>query len=235
MLTEVRIILVNPSHPGNVGATARAMKNMGLSELYLVSPEQFPSKEAVIRASGADDLLANACVVPDLMTALRDCVMVYGTSARVRALEKPTLPPREAATEILCDKVKSAIVFGRESTGLTNEELAICHRHIVIPTSEGYRSLNLASAVQVIAHELRVPALAETVTEPQFISQREIASADQVLGFYEHLQNVLIDIKFLDPKQPKMLMQRLQRLFNRAHLDITELNILRGILSRVER
>lgn len=232
MFEHIRIILVSPSHPGNIGATARAMKNMGLTELYLVRPKDFPSQQAIIRASGADDVLAEACVVESLSSALQDCHVVYGTSARTRSLEKPTATPRQAAAAIAKHPVKTAIVFGRESTGLTNEELAICHQHIIIPTAE-YRSLNLAAAVQVISYELRIAASEGEGTVA--IEERSTASVDQILGFYQQLQRVLIDIKFLDPKQPKMLMQRLQRLFNRAQLDTTELNILRGILSRVER
>lgn len=234
MLSNIRMVLVNPSHPGNIGATARAMKNMGLYELYLVQPEQFPSKEAVVRASGADDILSAAIIVPTLTDALQGCSLIYGTSARTRTLEKPTVTPRQCAAAITTEAIKVAIVFGRENSGLTNEELSICHQHIVIPTDEEFSSLNLASAVQVISYELRVAYLdknSSILSKPM----RNLAAAEQVIGFYEHLESVLVAIKFLDPKQPKMLMQRLQRLFNRAYLDVTEINILRGILSRVER
>lgn len=235
MLEQVRIILVNPSHPGNIGATARAMKNMGLSELCLVAPDRFPDGEATARASGADDILESAEVVTNIEQAVLGCGLVLGTSARERRLEKPLLSPSEAATEVKSlGNQKTALLFGRESIGLTNEELSLCHAHIVIPTVEEFSSLNLAQAVQIICYALRVAELGCDKAPTLFTEERELASADQVFGFYDHLQQTLIEIKFLNPSQPKMLMQRLQRLFNRAQLDSTEINILRGILSRVE-
>lgn len=235
MLNQIRIILVEPSHPGNIGAAARAMKNMGLSQLYLVAPAKDPyCGEAIARASGADDVLESAVVVHNMADALVDCERVYGTSARQRTLEKPLLDVREAAAEILAGPRSTvAILFGRESSGLTNAELSLCHQHIIIPTDEIFSSLNLAAAVQIISYELRQAAELTPPREPA--EQRELATADQVLGFYQHLEQTLADIGFLDPKQPKMLMQRLQRLFNRCEIDTTEINILRGILSKVDQ
>ncbi len=232
MPTNTRIILVNTTHPGNIGAAARAMKNMGLSELYLVEPKAFPHQDATVRAAGADDILANAVVVPDLTLALEDCKWVFATSARYRNLPWPLCTPRECATQISENREhKAAIVFGRERSGLTNEELAHCHYHVHIPTQTEFSSLNLAAAVQVLAYELFV---AQTTTQPKSTQDTaELATAQQMAGFYEHLKQTLTELEFLDPKQPKLLMQRLHRLFNRAQLELTELNIMRGILSAI--
>jgi len=234
MLQNIRIVLVEPQHPGNVGAAARAMKNMGLSQLYLVAPKSYPNAIATVRAAGADDILANARVVPNIKEALIGCDWVYGTSARERALEKTIVSPRHSAEQICSRAAKAAILFGRERVGLTNEELSICHFHIVIPASENFSSLNLAAAVQVIAYELRMASL-DVAQQQQSVPERELASMDQVLGFYQHLQQTLLAIGFLDPKKPRLLMQRLTRMFNRALLDEREINILRGILSKMDK
>lgn len=233
-LSNIRIVLVNPSHPGNIGAAARAMKNMGLSHLYLVSPETFPHIDAIVRAAGADDLLANAVVVDDFTKALAGCELVLGTSARTRHLPWPLCNPRESAEIIFQhSQHQVAIVFGRERSGLTNDELALCHYHVHIPTNAEYSSLNLAAAVQVIVYELHMAGL---ISQPSSNEQApELATADQVAGFYQHLESTLMNLEFLDPKQPKLLMQRLQRLFNRAQLETKELNILRGILTAVDK
>lgn len=236
---NIRIVLVNPSHPGNVGAVARAMKNMGLKQLYLVSPEDFPNEYAFARASGADDVLADAVVVESVEKAIAPCQWIFGTSARSRMLAWPVKNPRECAQFITKNlPAKVAILFGRESRGLTNEELACCHYHIHIPTDEKFSSLNLAAAVQVLTYELRMAALESInkVTGESNIEREDpLANAMQMDGFYSHLQKVMMDLDFLDPKQPKLLMRRLQRLFNRAHLDEVEVNILRGLLSSIER
>lgn len=237
MLSRVRIVLVETSHPGNIGAAARAMKTMGLSQLVLVSPQKFPNEEATFRAAGADDLLANAIVVNKLADALAGCDWVIGASVRQRKLSRPTLDPKACAQKIRDDIAGNvAIVFGRESSGLTNEELSLCHDQVFIPTNPDFSSLNVASAVQVIAYELRMTMLSDiskmdnknpvNVNDP-------LANAAEVVGFYEQLREVLLIIHFLDEKQPKRLMERLQLLFNRAHLTVTELNILRGILRSV--
>lgn len=234
MLDNIRIVLVSPSHPGNIGAAARAMKNMGLSRLYLVSPEQFPHKDATVRAAGADDLLANAVISESLTAAVADCQLVFATSARSRSLPWPLCTPKECAERIAGSSHQSiAIVFGRESSGLTNEELALCHYHVNIPTKEEFSSLNLAAAVQVIAYELYANHFCDVPVVQQ--SDSVLANAEQIFGLFEHLEIVLEKIDFLDPKQPKLLMQRLQRLFNRAHLEEKEIHILRGILSAVEK
>lgn len=234
MLENIRFILVDTTHPGNIGGAARAMKNMGLSQLYLVNPADFPNKKATVRAAGADDLLANARCVASLEQALEGCELVFGTSARTRALPWPVCNPYECAQKVQSEpKKRMAFVFGRENSGLSNEELALCHYHVHIPTQASFSSLNLAAAVQVIAYELR---MAEEASVPRrFKPVFELAGAEQMVGFYSHLEGVLIDLKFLDPKQPKLLMQRLKRLFNRAQVEKTELNILRGILSAIQK
>lgn len=235
MLNRIRIVLVETSHPGNIGAAARAMKTMGLSQLVLVSPEKFPHHDATFRAAGADDLLSNAIIVNNLGDALTNCEWVIGASIRQRKLSRPIYHPRNCAEKIrdtLTGNV--AIVFGRESSGLTNEELSLCHDQIAIPTDPDFSSLNVASAVQVIAYELRMAMLADATIPLKNTVQDPLANADEVAGFYAHLRKTLLDLHFLDPKQPKRLMERLQLLFNRSHLTITELNILRGILRSIE-
>jgi tRNA (cytidine32/uridine32-2'-O)-methyltransferase len=231
MLTNIRIILVGTSHPGNIGAAARAMKNMGLSRLYLVSPKVFPHVDATARASGADDILANAVVTDSLAEALSNCKLVIGTSARLRDLPMPLFSPREAAAKAIAEAQQHelAIVFGRESSGLTNEELYCCHYQINIPTNAEYSSLNLGAAVQVVVYELYLASLAKPQQNDQF--NAELASADEMELFFNHLQQTLFAIKFLKPTHSRKLMLRLRLLFNRARVDKNELNILRGILT----
>jgi tRNA (cytidine32/uridine32-2'-O)-methyltransferase len=235
MLENIRIILVNTSHPGNIGSAARAMKTMGLSELYLVDPLLFPHAKANEMASNAVDLLEKV-VVADLDTALQDCDLVVGTSTRSRKIPWPLLTPREFAEKAQNQAVftkKIGVLFGREQSGLTNEELHRCHFHIQIPTNPEYSSLNIAAAVQVIAYELRVASLGEKSASETW--DYEWANAQQMESFYDHLEKVLIDIEFLDPKTPRQLMTRLRRLFYRARPDIMEMNILRGILGMIEK
>ena len=236
---RIRVILVNPSHPGNIGATARAMKLMGLSDLVLVEPKRFPDSAATARATGAADLLETATVVSTLAEALTGCVRVYAATARGRSLEIPTASAREWATEIAAtpdDQI--ALIFGRECSGLTNEELGLAHRAICIPTSKEFSSLNLAQAVQIVCYECFV---ARQETEDKVVKERkrekgsEPASMEQMAGLYGHLEKTLTDIEFLKPKQSATLMLRLTRLYNRAELSVNELNILRGILSDTDR
>lgn len=236
MLSRVRIVLIETSHPGNIGAAARAMKTMGLLQLVLVSPLKFPNEEATFRAAGADDLLARALVVNNLADGLVGCDWVIGASVRQRKLSRPILDPRQCAQKIQDDIVGNvAIVLGRESSGLTNEELSLCHDQVAIPTNPDFSSLNVASAVQVIAYELRMMMLSGASTiDLKNHAQDPLANVAEVAGFYTHLRDTLLHVHFLDAKQPKRLMERLQLLFNRAHLTVTELNILRGILRAVE-
>jgi tRNA (cytidine32/uridine32-2'-O)-methyltransferase len=235
MLSNIRIVLVNTSHPGNIGSVARAMKTMGLSELYLVDPHFFPHAKATELASNAADVLDSAVVVPDLDAAVKDCGLVVGTSTRSRKIPWPILNPREFAEKVRAeaDGMKVAVLFGREQSGLTNEELHRCHLHIQIPSNAEYSSLNIAAAVQVIAYELRMASLGGAPTAEEW--DYEWANAEQMENFYVHLEKVLVDIEFLNPDVPRQLMTRLRRLFYRARPDVMEMNILRGILGAVEK
>lgn len=232
---NIKVVLVEPTHPGNIGAAARALKTMGLSRLSLVAPSRFPSAEATARASGADDVLHDAEVVPGYEDALRGCGLVIGTSARARTIPWPKLLPDECATKLVQAAAAGpvALVFGREHSGLRNVELDRCHYLVQIPANPAYSSLNLAAAVQIVAYEIRL-ALARGVDDRPSGSP-EPATAEEMQGVMGHLEQVLSEIGFLNPAQPRQLMRRLRRLFNRAQLDKTEVNILRGILTAVQR
>ncbi|HAU1150482.1 TPA: tRNA (cytosine(32)/uridine(32)-2'-O)-methyltransferase TrmJ [Legionella pneumophila] len=234
-LSSIRIVLVSTSHPGNIGSTARAMKTMGLSALYLVSPKSFPDLKAKEMAAGADDILDAAIVTNTLDEALIGCQLILGTSARPRGLSLPGLIPASCAELIKqqSDNTQVAIVFGREHAGLTNEELLKCHYHINIPSNPDYSSLNLAQAVQIIAYELRMKLLSPRAEVA--LRNEEQATADEIEQFYEHLKEVFIEIKFLRPSNPRRLMQRVRRLFNRINLEKMEVSILRGMLSQVQK
>lgn len=230
----IRVVLVNTSHPGNIGAAARAMKNMGLEDLCLVAPQSFPSAEATARASGADDLLARARRVDTLEEAIADATLVIGASARSRTLPMAALDPRECA-ELVAQQPepgRTAIVFGRERTGLTNDELDRCHFLVRIPTNPEYPSLNLAAAVQVLAYELR---MAVRQSSGSAAARYRLATSDEMERFYQHLEETLIAIDFLDAENPRQLMRRLRRLFGRARPNENEVNILRGILTAVRQ
>jgi TrmH family RNA methyltransferase len=231
----VRFVLVSTSHPGNIGAAARAMKTMCLDRLVLVSPVSFPSAEASARASGAADVLQRAAVVANLDEALSGCRFVVGASARQRSLPWPLLGPRDCARRVLAEAGQGevAVVFGNEQSGLSNEELQRCHILTQIPANPDYSSLNLAMAVQIVAYELRLAAGGEAGLP--VAREAPLANAGDMEYFYQHLERVLRDSGFLDPANPKHLMLRLRRLFNRAELDENEVAILRGILSAVAR
>lgn len=241
-LSGVRVVLVEPSHPGNIGAVARAMKAMGLSRLYLVRPRLFPSAEATARAAGADDLLVGAVVCEELAQALGDCAWAVATSARSRHLPWPGLDPAGCAREALARApAEVALVFGREATGLSNSEIDLCQATVRIPTDDAFPSLNLGGAVQVLSYEVRRAALAGgmAVSLPPLVqrdSEREPRARVGELGaFYAHLERTLIDIGYLDPSTPRLLMRRLRRLFNRTGLLRSELAILRGVLRAAQR
>jgi len=235
MFTNIRIVLVETSHPGNIGAVARAMKTMALERLYLVRPKSFPSAECTARASGADDILENAVVCDDLVGALRDCRLVVGTSARRRTVEWPELAPRQTAERMMAEAAGGpvALVFGRESSGLSNAELDRCHFLAHVPTNPRFSSMNVAATVQLFAYELRMAALASETAAPE--QARAVAGADALEGLHLHLGETLREIGFADPQQSTKLMRRLRRLFNRAQPDLDEVNILRGILSAAQR
>lgn len=229
---NIRIVLVGTTHSGNIGAAARAMKVMGLHRLYLVSPSNFPSGEATAMASSADDILADAVVVDDFMDAIAGCRLVLGTTARLRSLPQPLFDPRAAAEKAVVEagQHEVALVFGREKSGLNNEEVRHCHWLVNIPTSERYSSLNLAQAVQILAYEVHLAVLGGGPGEtapPDW----EPVDPERLEFFFQRLEDSLLAIRFLNPAQPKRLMQRLRRLYLRARPDENELNILNGIVS----
>ena len=235
MLDRIRIVLCETSHPGNIGAVARAMKTMGLGRLVLVNPKDYPSAEATARASGADDVLAAAEVVSDLEDALTGVGYAVGTSARLRRIPMPQLDPRESAERVMTEAASQdvAVLFGRERSGLSNAEIDRCHALVNIPANPDYQSLNLGAAAQVICYELRMAMLAGTsATKPD--NGHEPATGEHLESFFGHLETALLDIGFLDPKQSESMLRRLRRLFQRARPDDTEVHILRGILSRAQ-
>ncbi|MDV6343516.1 RNA methyltransferase [Nitrosomonas sp. Is37] len=235
-LANVRIVLSHTSHPGNIGATARAMKTMGLSTLYLVNPKSFPDNEADVRASNARDILEQASVVHSLEEALHDTVLAIAMTARPRDLSNRILDTRQAAKALLEHASQSpvALVFGRESSGLTTAEISMCQLTVHIPTNPDYSSLNLAAAVQIMAYELRMVSTETTPIPPQPPAY-QLASFNEIELFYRHLEQAMIDSEFLDPRQPKRLMQRIRRMFARTQLEKEEVNILRGILNALEK
>lgn len=251
-LDNCRVILVNTTHPGNVGSAARAMKTMGLTELYLVSTNtEIIDDYAVARASGADDILLKATIVETLQEAIVDCHYLLGTSARERTLSSTVITPKEAAYKAINNyaskNYKIGILFGQERMGLTNEELSLCHQQILIATNPDFSSLNIASAVQLICYEFNLANIdllnliqkpAATVTEIKtnnLSNLSNLASVNEMELFYQHLERVMLKTEFMDPKQPKLLMRRLRRLFNRAEVSQQELNILRGIFTACEK
>jgi len=232
----VRIVLVAPQHPGNIGSAARAMKNMGLKNLVLIAPRAFPHPEATAMASNATDVLDAARVFADLPAALADCPRVFATSARPRYLTVPVSTPREWVTHLPDHAALGplAILFGRERTGLTNEELDHAQELIVIPTGGEDSSLNLAAAVQVVAYEIQLAAQGLGPAAPAVDKAFPPATHADMERFYVHLEQTLVRTQFLDPGNPRFLMRRLRLLFARALPDTNELNILRGILTSVE-
>ena len=232
---SIRIVLVGTTHPGNIGAAARAMKNMGLTDLALVNPRHFPHEEATARASGATDVLDAARVYGSLEEALTDCVYVAGASARSRTINWPSMGPRDCAERMMLESREGTVaaVFGPEKTGLHNDDLDLCHTLLTIPTDPGFSSLNVAMAVQVLTYELRVASTLDG--GPGYEREAPPATGDEMEHFYKHLEQVLTDIRFLDPDNPRLLMRRMRRLFIRARPDKNEVNILRGILTAIDR
>ena len=236
---KIRIVLVNPPHPGNIGGAARAMKNMGLAELYLVEPREYPAPRAVWRAAGARDVLANAKIVVSVDEAIKDCGLVIGTSARERRIPWPLINPRECGDKIW-KEAKShqvALLFGREDRGLTNSELQKCHYHVHIPSNPDYSSLNLATAVQVLSYEIRMASLTRKNGKLPEMNEggQPLATADELELFHDHLASTMADLKFYDPDNPKQLLTRMRRLFNRTRMDKMEVSMLRGLLSAAQR
>ena len=266
LLDNIRIVLVNTSHQGNIGSAARAMKTMGLRDLVLVDPVEAPQSHANALAAGATDILAQARTVSTLAEAIEDCVLVMATSARSRTLDWPMLTPREMGVKAVRESAqgKVALVFGRENSGLTNEELQLSQFHVHIPANPAYSSLNLAMAVQTLSYEIRTAWLAATasltqggarpeavdealeasaVKEPKGASEPNVADTEAVTyplsadleRFYQHLEQSLTESGFIIRQHPGQVMNKLRRLFNRARPEENELNILRGILSTYDK
>jgi len=248
----LRIVLIETSHPGNIGAAARAMKNMGMTNLYLVNPIEFPSAKANYRAVSAADVVENAVVVGDVNAAVADCELIIGTSARDRRIPWPLLDTKACAEKVVAEQRsgrKVAILFGRESRGLKNEELQKCHYHVNIPTGDTYSSLNLAMAVQVICYEILQSSLqqqrqAETMSADHGDDDTGAAAETWDMAFatardmehlFEHLEQTLVQVNFHDPENPRQLMTRLRRMLNRIRPDQMEVNILRGFLTAINK
>ncbi|WP_368501382.1 RNA methyltransferase [Oceanobacter sp. 5_MG-2023] len=249
LLDAIDIVMVNTTHSGNIGAAARAMKNMGLGQLILVDPIATVNDEALARSSRAEDILQRVRIVPTLEEAIADASLVVGTSARSRHIPWPLMTPRQAA-ESVCQVTgtgaRAALVFGRESRGLTNEELHLCHAHVHIPTVESFSSLNVAQAVQVLCYEMRLAAIAAADNHADntaaVMGQRwgvewdhPPATHKELNGMMLHLEQTLVDIGFLDPNTPKQLMTRLRRLYQRAEPDKMEINMVRGMLAAIQQ
>lgn len=234
-LARIRIVLSHTSHPGNIGAAARAMKTMGFSQLVLVNPRHFPDPQADAMAAGATDVLANARVCATLEEALAGTTFATALTARRRGLAVEPLWAREAAGElaVLAQRGEVALVFGNETAGLSNEEVSLCSRWAKIPTDPECSSLNLAQAVQVLCYELRM-ACVDAGMPPKINDAGLPASHEEVDGMLLHLERAAVAAGFLNPAEPKRLMQRMRRLFARAGLEKEEVNILRGMLAAFE-
>ena len=228
--------MVNTSHPGNIGAVARVMKNMCLSNLYLVQPKHFPSEEANARSSGALDVLQNAVVCDSLEEAISDCKLVIGTSARERSADWPVLSPRQSAQKLVenAGQASVALVMGRESSGLTNQELDLCQYLVHIPSNPDYNSLNVAMAAQVLAYEIYLFEKGDDHQSRSSDRDEIQLNAEQMQNFFIHLEQALFDIDFLDERRSDLLMRRLRQFFFRANPSQDEMNILRGILSAAQ-
>ena len=249
-LSHVRIVMVNTTLPVNIGSALRAMKTMGLSKLVLVAPKTYPHPDIDALAAGATDLIEQIEIVETLADAIKDCHLVFGTSARSRTIPWPLLDARPAAEKsisaVVNDQQDVAIVFGREDRGLTNEELAMANYHVTIPVNTDYGVLNVAQAIQVICYEMRMATLAAVesgedeaatmpVTDTESMQWDEpLVTHEQMEQFYPHIEKMLAEIEFLDPKNPRLLPLRLRRLFGRIQLDRMEYHLLRGIFSRVQ-
>jgi len=228
-LSNIRVVLSHTSHPGNIGAAARAMKTMGLHQLYLINPRYFPDPQASAMAAGADDVLQNAVICASIDDALQDVVLTVGMTARLRDISNEVMAPREAMPHVLAQANTQpvALLFGTEMSGLTNEEVSRAQMLVNIPANPDFSSLNLAAAVQVIAYEFAVAAQCYTSVE----QQAQPAAHQQVEGLMTHLERTLLEIGFFSTQNPARMMQRLRRLYARARLEADEINILRGILS----
>lgn len=237
MLQNIRIVLVETSHTGNMGSVARAMKTMGLTNLYLVNPLVKPDSQAISLAAGASDVIGDAKIVDSLDEAIAGCSLVVGTSARSRSLPWPMLDARECGVKSVEEGQQApvALVFGRERVGLTNDELQKCHYHVAIQANPEYSSLNLAMAVQIIAYEVRMAWLQEQASPPPQYEESPYPLVDDLERFYQHMEQMMLNSGFIREANPGQVMSKLRRLYTRARPERDELNILRGMLSSFEK
>ena len=236
LLNSVKVVLVGTTHPGNIGATARAMKNMGILDLALVEPKEFPSDVATFRSKAAKDILEKASVHTSLEEAISKCELVVGTSARGRTVPWPVLNPREAAEEMHKSSLngKVAIVFGREDRGLTNEELGLCNFHVHIPSDPEYSSLNLSQAVQILAYEIRLSYLQDLHVSKEYWDV-ELANNEQTERLINHMDELMQEVDFYDVENPRKLLVRVRRFFKRSKIDVMEANIFRGLFATIQK
>ena len=236
LLNSVKVVLVGTTHPGNIGATARAMKNMGILDLALVEPKEFPSDVATFRSKAAKDILEKASVHTSLEEAISECELVVGTSARGRTVPWPVLNPREAAEEMHKSSLngKVAIVFGREDRGLTNEELGLCNFHVHIPSDPEYSSLNLSQAVQILAYETRLSYLQDRHVNKEYWDV-ELANNEQTERLINHMDELMQEVDFYDVENPRKLLVRVRRFFKRSKIDVMEANIFRGLFATIQK
>ena len=236
LLNSVKVVLVGTTHPGNIGATARAMKNMGILDLALVEPKEFPSDVATFRSKAAKDILEKASVHTSLEEAISECELVVGTSARGRTVPWPVLNPREAAEEMHKSSLngKVAIVFGREDRGLTNEELGLCNFHVHIPSDPEYSSLNLSQAVQILAYEIRLSYLQDRHVNKEYWDV-ELANNEQTERLINHMDELMQEVDFYDVENPRKLLVRVRRFFKRSKIDVMEANIFRGLFATIQK
>ncbi|EPH6345928.1 tRNA (cytosine(32)/uridine(32)-2'-O)-methyltransferase TrmJ [Vibrio cholerae] len=237
MLERVKVVLVGTTHSGNIGSAARAMKVMGLSQMVLVDPQCQVDAQAIALAAGASEIALNAQIYPTLEAAVADCGLVVGTSARSRTLEWPMLEPRECGEKLISEANQHsvAMVFGRERTGLTNDELQLCHYHVCVPANPEYSSLNLAMAVQLLSYEVRMAYLALQQSSQSSTLQEEYPRHQELERFYAHLEQVIMQTEFISAQQPGQVMNKLRRMFTRARPEAQEINMLRGILASVQK
>ena len=235
LLNSIKVVLVGTTHPGNIGATARAMKNMGIVNMALVEPKEFPSDIATYRSKAAKDVLENAEVFDTLKMAISDCELVIGTSARERKVPWPILNPKDASQEVSRGSLnnKVAVVFGREDRGLTNEELGLCNIHVHIPTDPEYSSLNLSQAVQIMVYEIRSAILENEGNDGNW--DVEFADNDQTERLISHMDELMQEVDFYETDNPRKLLLRVRRFFKRSRLDVMEVNIFRGLFAAIQK
>ena len=236
LLNSVKVVLVGTTHPGNIGAAARAIKNMGIFNLALVKPKEFPSDIAIYRSKAAKDILENAEIYESLEDAIAGCKLVVGTSARARSVPWPVFNPRDAAEEMrkISKQGNVAIVFGREDRGLTNDELGLCNFHVHSPSDPKYSSLNLSQAVQILAYEIRLAySRDEVISEVKW--DVDLANNEQTERLIDHMEELMQDVEFYDVENPRKLLLRVRRFFKRSKIDVMEANIFRGLFSAIQK